>query len=116
MSKRASSQKSPVVPIARRNNEYFPEHMPYHLVPILGSDEEMLVYHIGAEKHGAESWRNGMPWSTAVIKMNRHLGKFLSGESRCPKDGQHHLASVKFWCNSLMEWEQTCPEKDDIRG
>ena len=84
------------------------------LIPTLGYAEEGLVYAIGAEKHGAQSWRDGMPWSRAVIKMQRHLGQFLSGESRCPADGQHHLASVKFWCNTLMEFEQTYPELNDL--
>lgn len=85
------------------------------LVPMLGTMEEALVYQAGAQKHGAESWREGMPWSKCLSKMQRHLGKFLAGESRCPVDGQHHLASVKFWCNALMEFEQTHPELDDIR-
>jgi hypothetical protein len=104
------------VKIAEIDQANFPEGMGWGLVPTLGQQEEALVYHIGAEKHGADSWRKGMPWSVAITKINRHLGKFLSGESRCPKDGQHHLASVKFWCNALMEWEQTHPKDDDVRG
>ena len=85
------------------------------LVPALGLAEEAIVYAVGADKHGEHSWRDGMPWSRCVIKLQRHLGKFLAGESRCPQDGQHHLASVKFWCNALMEFEQTHPERDDVR-
>jgi len=86
-----------------------------NLVPQIGSEEERLVYMIGAKKHGAESWREGMPWSVCLSKLVRHLGSFVNGESRCPRDGQHHLGSVKFWCNALMEYEKTHPELDDIR-
>jgi hypothetical protein len=85
------------------------------LVPHLGVTEEAMVYAIGAEKHGKDDWRGGIAWSVCMTKIMRHLGRFLDGESRCPKDGQHHLGSVKFWCNTLIEFEQTHPELDDIR-
>jgi len=85
------------------------------LTPNAGMLEEEYVYLIGAAKYGAESWRNGMPWSVCLSKLMRHLGLFLNGESRCPVDGQHHLGSVKFWANALIEYEQTHPELDDIR-
>lgn len=88
----------------------------FSLVPDLGRDEEAYVYTVGARKHGAEGWRDGIKWSVCVIKIMRHLGRFLAGESRCPVDNQHHLASVKFWCNALMEYEQTHPELDDVRA
>ena len=85
------------------------------LIPELAVDELQFVYQTGAKKHGAESWREGMSWSKCLSKIVRHLGRFLAGESRCPKDGQHHLASVMFWCAALMEYERTHPEMDDIR-
>ena len=86
------------------------------LIPVRGQFEEERVYQVGAKKHGANSWRQGVKWSTAVAKILRHLGRFLSGESYCPVDGQHHLASVKFWCNALIEYEHTHPELDDVRS
>jgi hypothetical protein len=86
----------------------------YDLVPDLGRMEEALVYQLGAEKYGANNWRKGMPWHVCLAKLQRHLGAFLAGYSRDPRDGQHHLASVKFWCNALMEYEQMHPELDDI--
>jgi dATP/dGTP diphosphohydrolase len=115
----AKKKKTSRLQVAEVEDMYIPVEglgIGYTLIPEAGHDEEALVYQIGAEKHGAESWREGIPWSKALSKMQRHLGKFLAGESRCPVDGQHHLGSVKFWCNALMEYEQTHPELDDIRG
>lgn len=117
--KQQFKEKKPVCPSVAKFDEMYGNILEITqglgLVPQLGVQEEALVYAAGAEKHGADSWREGMPWSKCLSKMQRHLGKFLGGESRCPVDGQHHLASVKFWCNALMEFEQTHPELDDIR-
>ena len=113
-----AKQTFPPPSIAVFNEEYMTRDelvSANELVPTLGITEEILVYYVGAEKHGPDSWRDGMAWSRCITKLVRHLGRFVDGESRCPKDGQHHLASIKFWCNALMEYEQTHPELDDVR-
>jgi hypothetical protein len=101
--------------VAVTDSKHFPGSLDYFLMPDCGLMEQYLVYNIGAARHGANSWRKGMPWSKCLAKAMRHLGRFLDGESRCPVDGQHHLASVCFWMNALMEYEQTKPTLDDIR-
>lgn len=43
----------------------------------------------------------------------RHVEAFRLGESHCPKDGQHHLASVAWAAFTLMEFEKFNLGKDD---
>lgn len=86
----------------------------YDLVPAYPAHEEALVYTKGALKYDEENWRKGMSWKKAIGALKRHLAAFEMGESR-HEEGMHHLASVKFWCNALMEWERTGAGADDRR-
>lgn len=72
-----------------------------------------MVYTVGAEKYEPNNWRDGYPWSRSIAALERHFKLFKAGESRDPKDGQHHLASVVFHALALMEWEKTKPGEDD---
>lgn len=85
----------------------------YDLIPVRGLREEAIVYTKGAGKYADHNWRKGLSYSQCLGALMRHLEAFRAGESRDPDNGQHHLASVKFWCNALMEYEVTHPELDD---
>lgn len=86
----------------------------FDLVPTYGQVRVAEVYTVGAKKHGENGWRYGMQFSYCISKLFRHLYRWLRGERYDKDDGQHHLASVVFWCYALMEFEGTHPEMDDF--
>ena len=83
------------------------------LVPVIGTLLEGDVYTIGGIKYDAHNWRKGIAWSRIIAAMKRHIAWFEAGESFDPEDAQHHLASVKWCANTLMEFELTHKEFDD---
>lgn len=83
------------------------------LLPVIGLLLQSDVYTRGSKKYGDHNWRNGMKWSRIIGAMLRHLLWYMAGETYDPEDGQHHLSSVAWCANTLMEYEVTHPELDD---
>jgi Domain of unknown function (DUF5664) len=83
------------------------------LIPVLGLLRQADVYTRGAKKYSDHNWRFGMNWSRIIGAMIRHALWFAAGEQLDPSDGQHHLSSVAWCANTLMEYEVTHPELDD---
>lgn len=75
--------------------------------------EVARVYGFGMKKYDRNNWRRGYAWSLSTSAMNRHLWKFMSGESIDPESGFHHLAHVVFHCFSLMDFERLGRGTDD---
>lgn len=76
------------------------------------------VYGHGATKYGERNYELGYNWSLCVSALHRHLNAWQRGESIDPEspDGTHHLAAVCFHAMTLMEFERTHPEFDDVHG
>ena len=51
--------------------------------------EMAVVMHEGAQAHGDENWKNGMPVGTVINHLEEHLYRFKSGDRSEP-----HLAKV----------------------
>ena len=77
----------------------------FDLIPTYGMAHLAHVYTVGAKKHGENNWRGGMKVSYCLSKLFRHLFRWMRGERYDKDDGQHHLASVAFWCMAMMEFE-----------
>jgi len=85
----------------------------YSLIPIRPLRELGRVYNIGAAKHGAQTWREGVLFSNHIAALYRHLLAFIDGQDIDPDDGQLHLGSVAWRAFSLIELAYTHPELDD---
>jgi hypothetical protein len=72
------------------------------------------VYGIGSRKYDDRNWEKGYSWGLSLAALERHLNLWKQGEVFATDDGQHHLASVIWHCLTLMEFEETHPEKDDV--
>ena len=93
--------------------KYDSEKIRLDLAPPIGTFLEGDVYTIGGKKYDVHNWRKGIAWSRIIGAMKRHITWFEAGESFDPEDAQHHLASVKWCANTLMEFEITHKELDD---
>jgi hypothetical protein len=72
------------------------------------------VYGIGSRKYEDRNWEKGYAWGLSLAALHRHLNLWTQGERCAQDDGQHHLAAVAWHCLTLMEFEETHPEKDDV--
>lgn len=86
----------------------------YDLIPVHPLRLIAEVFTMGAEKYAPRNWEKGMSYSRIVGALMRHLEAWRSGETHCPEDGQHHLASVAWCCMALMEYEYTGAGTDDL--
>lgn len=82
-------------------------------MPVTGLLLQADVYTRGAKKYDDNNWRKGLKWSRILGAMMRHLLWYMAGEKYDPEDGQHHLSSIAWGANALMEYEFTHPELDD---
>lgn len=74
------------------------------------------VFTVGM-KHGANNWLlEPMPWSAQVAALQRHLVAFLSGQAKCPIDGQNHLDSVGWRALTLSVYQQLGLGRVDLPG
>ncbi|HWY34913.1 MAG TPA: dATP/dGTP diphosphohydrolase domain-containing protein [Nitrosopumilaceae archaeon] len=83
------------------------------LLPVTGLLLQADVYTRGAKKYDDNNWRKGIKWTRILGAMMRHLLWYMAGETYDPEDGQHHLASLAWGANTLMEYEFTHKELDD---
>ena len=74
------------------------------------------VFTIG-QKHGRNNWlEHPMTWGDQIAAHGRHLTAFLSGEVRCPIDGQFHLDSAAWRLLTLSVYYQLGLGQNDLPG
>ena len=93
--------------------KYDQDKLRYDLLPVEPMRLVAEVYTMGAKKYDDRNWEKGIEWGRIYGALQRHANAFWGGESHCPQDGQHHLASVVWCALALMEYEKTHPELDD---
>ena len=86
----------------------------FDLIPPRPMKRVAEVYGIGSRKYEDRNWEKGYAWGLSLAALERHLNLWVQGEQFATDDGQHHLASVIWHCLTLMEFEETHPEKDDV--
>jgi hypothetical protein len=77
------------------------------LLPVRPMKDIAEVLTIGADKYGANSWREGemIAWSRCYAAAQRHLMQFWSGEDLDQETGKSHLAHAA--CNLLFMIEHS---------
>lgn len=62
----------------------------------------------GAKKYSDHNWRSGMPFSTTLNHLLRHIFLYEKGDT-----SEDHLAHAAFGLFALMQFEKDHPECDD---
>lgn len=88
---------------------------PMHLIPVKPLKDVAEVLAFGADKYGAQSWREGemIAWSRSYSAILRHLMAFHSGEDNDPETGKSHLAHAACCVLMLLEHTHVNPAGDD---
>lgn len=85
----------------------------HDLIPPFAQEQLAKTLTIGGEKYGTHNWCKGMPWSSVIASLERHLQAIKRGEDFDAETGLHHSAHVM--CNAafLTEYYQIHPQGDD---
>ena len=85
----------------------------HDLVPAFAQEQYARVLTVGADKYGDDNWRRGMPWSTILASMKRHILAIERGEDYDKETGLLHSAHVM--CNAafLTEYYKIYPQGDN---
>lgn len=95
------------------------------LLPPFAMREIARVFTYGANKYtvknpdgsikvrGDNNWKNGMPWSTVIDSMERHINSFKEGADFDSESGLYHLAHAATNAIFLLEYYRIYPEGDD---
>lgn len=75
----------------------------HDLVPAFAQEQYARVLTHGAIKYGDKNWKNGMPWTTVIASLTRHLLAFESGEDYDKETGELHTAHIM--CNAAFATE-----------
>ena len=80
--------------------------LPLNLIPFEALEDVVPAYAIGVEKHGLDSWRDGMPYSVCASAMLRHFSKWQRGENLDGVDGQPHMGAIAFYALAILQYER----------
>jgi hypothetical protein len=86
--------------------KYDTDKAPLALVPIDAINQVAEVLGFGANKYGANNWRDDggtTEWSRTYSSIQRHLNAFWSGEDLDPESGLSHLAHANTQLMILMQ-------------
>jgi len=67
----------------------------------------------GAIKYSDHNWRKGLQWSRVYGATMRHLLAWNKGETIDPETGLSHLSHAATNIMFLLEYSNTCQNKDD---
>lgn len=85
------------------------------LIPPRAAVDQAKVWTMGAKKYGEFNWQRGMPWTTVLGSLKRHIAAIERGEDYDAESGLLHISHVQ--CNAAMlnEFYYIYPQGDDRR-
>lgn len=85
----------------------------YDLLEPFAIEQVAKVFTMGAKKYAPFNWLKGMPWSSMVASMKRHIAAFENGEDFDPESGLYHLAHAAWNALALVSYYKYFPQGDD---
>jgi hypothetical protein len=85
----------------------------YDLATPFAQEQYAKVLTVGGLKYGDHNWQNGMPWTTVLASLERHVEKFKAGDDLDDESGLLHMAHVMTNAAFLIEYYKIYPQGDD---
>jgi hypothetical protein len=87
------------------------------LIPLTALEQEARAFMVGEKKYGRYNYTKGHKASKLIAALIRHAKAWDEGEEYCPKDGQHHLGSVRACAAMILrQMELGTLEDDRFKG
>lgn len=74
------------------------------LIPQVALVELAKVLQVGATKYERDNWRKGLPYTSVLDSIQRHLTMFAAGQNNDEETGLSHIAHVMCNCAFLLEY------------
>lgn len=85
----------------------------YDLVHPKAHEDMVSVLTDGAIKYCERNWERGMPWTTVLQSLKRHIAAFESGEDYDPESNKLHMAHAACNVHFLNAYYYLYPQGDD---
>lgn len=83
------------------------------LIPQIAMIEEAKAFMVGEKKYGRYNYCNGHDAHQLAAALLRHAFAWFNGEEHDPKDGQHHLGSVRACCAMILRQQELGTLRDN---
>lgn len=92
---------------------YNEDKLKWSLVDFDSLENMVHVLMYGEKKYDSHNWKKGLPYTSTVESMLRHLYAFLKGEDIDPESGLPHTGHIM--CNAMFldYYSQYCKDMDD---
>ncbi len=85
----------------------------YDLTHPVATEGLVKVLTVGSIKYAARNWEKGMPWSSVIASLKRHLAAIERGEDYDPETGLLHADHVQCNAHFLSAYYKIAPDFDD---
>jgi hypothetical protein len=85
----------------------------FDLLPAFAIEQVARVFTEGAKKYEPNNWKRGMPWSSVLASLERHLQAIKSGQDIDNESGLLHVAHLATNALFLAEYYKIYPQGDD---
>ncbi len=85
----------------------------FDLVNPFAHERMVEVMTKGADKYAVRNWEKGMPWTSVVASLKRHLNEFEKGVDVDPESGCLHIDHIACNVHFLSAYYDLYPEGDD---
>lgn len=86
----------------------------FHLLPIEGLELEAARLQKGAETHGVDNWRGGIPVSENLRHALGHLFAFASGELRGEAKLEDHIGAARASLGFIAHFLRIAKERPEL--
>ena len=83
------------------------------LIPAWALDRVGEVFTQGSLKYEDNNWKKGMPWTSVIASLKRHLSAWEQGKDFDEEDGLYHMAHLATNALFLLEYYHIYPQGDN---
>lgn len=85
----------------------------YDLLHPVGTEGTVRILTKGAQKYAPRNWEKGMPWSSVLASLKRHLAAFEKGIDFDDETGEKHIDHIACNVHFLQAYYKIAPQFDD---
>lgn len=85
----------------------------YDLMHPVSNEGVAKILTMGSKKYAPRNWEKGMPWTSVVASLKRHLAEFEKGIDFDSESGEKHIDHIACNVHFLQAYYKIAPQFDD---